>query len=227
MNPVGTPAKQQALSYWCKRMYAKGWVANHDGNVSLRCEDGQRFMASPTATSKNDVEPQHIVTVDLAGKKLSGRKRLFSEWHLHAACYRARSDAHAVIHAHPPNASAIGLAGQSLGVPAMPEVIVSLGAHIPTIARALPKSSEQDAAIQHALTEGDAEGVLLSGNGVLCVGADLEQAFLRLELIEHYATIMIAAHPLGGVVSLADTDVQTLLNARTKAGLGRKGRSSS
>jgi L-fuculose-phosphate aldolase len=224
MNPTGTPAQQQALSQWAKRMYNKGWVANHDGNLSLRCRDEQRFLATPTAISKAFVEGHDIVTVDLSGRKLGGRKRLFSEWHLHAACYRARSDVRAVVHAHPPFATAWGLAGHSLGVPALPEMVISLGAHIPTLARTLPKSEVQDQAIVKALTEGDADGLLLAGNGTLCVGQDLEQAFLRTELIEHYASILVKAASLGGVTPLAGNELTTLLEARTRAGLGAKSR---
>jgi L-fuculose-phosphate aldolase len=226
MNPAGTPAKQQALSQWSKRLHENGWVANHDGNISMRGEDGVRYTATPTATSKAFVEPHDMVIVDLDGKKLHGRKRLFSEWHLHAACYRARPDVMAVVHAHPPFATAVGLAGQSMGVPALPEMVVSLGANIPTLARAMPKSPAQDKAIEEALTTGDADGLLLAGNGVLCVGQDVEQAFLRMELIEHYASILSKAMAFGGVTPLAGNELAALLSARTRAGLGAAGRGS-
>ena len=109
----------------------------------------------------------------------------------------------------------------------MPELVVSLGANIPTLARAMPKSPAQDKAIEEALTNGDADGLLLSGNGVLCVGQDVEQAFLRMELIEHYASILTKAVVFGGVTPLAGDDLTNLLNARTRAGLGSAGRRSS
>lgn len=215
---------QQDVAQYAQLLHARGWVANHDGNVSARASDGKRFFATPTATSKRLVDAGDVITVDLTGKLLAGKKKLFGEWHLHAAAYAARADVNAVVHAHPPHATALGLARKSIGVPALPELLVSLGKNIPTLDYALPKSPGQDAALKKALDEQDADVVLVAGNGVVAVGSDLEMAWLRLELVEHYAAMLIAAAPLGGVVALPDGDVQKLLEARTKAGLGKAAR---
>jgi L-fuculose-phosphate aldolase len=60
---------------------------------------------------------------------------------------------------------------------------------------------------------------------VITCGDDLEQAYLRLELVEHWARILAVAQQVGGPVAIPDADVQKLLAARTAAGLGPKGRS--
>lgn len=215
---------QRDVAAYARALAERGWVANHDGNASVRLPDNARFVATPTATAKRLVDAHDTIIVDLAGKVLSGRKKLFGEWHLHAACYAARADVRAVMHAHPPHATALGLAGKGIGTPALPEMVVSLGVNVPLLERALPKSPGQDAALKRALTDGDADCVLLAGNGVVAVGADLEQAFLRLELVEHYARMVLLAAPVGGVVPLGADDVKKLLEARTKAGLGRAAR---
>jgi L-fuculose-phosphate aldolase len=222
---VTEPLKRDLASY-ARLLHAAGFVANHDGNASARLADGRRFLATPTAVSKRLVDAHDVLTVDVEGKVLAGRKRLFSEWHLHAACYTARRDAGAVLHAHPPHATALGLAGKPL-VAVLPEMVVSLGAQVPLIERALPKSAAQDAQIKKALTDGDADALLLAGNGVVTVGVDLEQAWLRLELVEHAAKIALLAAPAGGAAPLPADDVKKLLEARTKAGLGRAGRAAS
>ncbi len=224
MNATGGPALQREIASYAQRLHEAGWVANHDGNVSARLTDGERYFATPTAMSKRDVEPHDVLTVDLEGKLLGGRRRLFSEWHLHAACYRARPDVRAVLHAHPAHATAFGVARRALPTPALPELIVSLGTSLPLLGYALPKSAKQDADIERALTEGDADALLLAGNGVVTVGRDLEQAYLRMELVEHWARIASAAQALGGVEPLPHADVEKLLEARAKAGLGRRGR---
>jgi L-fuculose-phosphate aldolase len=212
------------VTAYSRAVHAAGWVANHDGNLSVRAPDGARFFATPTATSKRLVNGEDIIVVDIAGKVLSGRKKLFGEWHLHAAAYLARPDVNAVIHAHPVHATAIGLARKQLGIPPLPEMVVSLGASVPTLDYAMPKSPGQDKALKGALDDGDADVVILAGNGVIAVGIDLEQAFLRLELVEHWARMVVAAAPLGGVQPVPGDDVKKLLEARTKAGLGRAGR---
>lgn len=224
---AGGPALQREVARYAQRLHEAGWVANHDGNVSVRLSDGERFFATPTAVSKRDVEPHDVLTVDLDGKVLGGRRRLFSEWHLHAACYRARPDVRAVLHAHPVHATAFGVARRALPTPALPEMIVSLGTSLPLLAYELPRSSKQDADLARALSDGDADALLLAGNGVVTVGRDLEQAYLRMELVEHWARIASVALPLGGVEPLPHADVQKLLEARTKAGLGRAGRAAS
>lgn len=218
-------AAQQQLAEIARHLHSAGWVANHDGNVSVRLGDKKRFVATPTATSKRLVEGHDLITVDIEGKVLSGRRKLFGEWHLHAAVYKARPDVNAVIHAHPVAATAFGVARKSLGCPPLPEMVVSLGANVPTIDYAMPKSLAQDATIARELTTGDADAFLLAGNGVVTVGVDLEQALLRMELVEHWAKILVAAVALGGAQALPADDVKKLLDARTKAGLGRAARS--
>ena len=215
---------QQDVAAIARHLHAAGWVANHDGNVSARASDHKRFFATPTAVSKRLINGDDVVTVDIAGKILAGRKKLFGEWHLHAACYAARSDVAAVVHAHPVAATTVGLLRRSLGAPGLPEMVVSLGKNIPTLDYAFPKSAGQDAALKKALTDGDADVVLLAGNGVVAVGVDLEQALLRLELVEHYSKMWLLALPLGGVTALPESDLQKLLEARTKAGLGNAAR---
>ena len=121
------------VAAFARALHDAGWVANHDGNVSARASDGRRFFATPTALSKRLVQPEDIIVVDIEGKVLSGRRKLFGEWHLHAAAYAARSDVQAVIHAHPVSSTAVGVARTSLGVPPLPEMVVSLGANVPTL----------------------------------------------------------------------------------------------
>lgn len=200
-----------------RRLHENGWVANHDGNVSVRLH-GDRFLITPTAYSKRDVDDASLIIVDSGGKVLEGRKKPFSELELHLAIYRVRPEVDAVIHAHPPLATAFGLVGQELAPLAMPEIVVSLGARIPTLPRVMPKDKAGVEAMEKAAREHDA--MLLSGNGVFTCAPELSLALLRMELVEHYAKILSVARSLGPVPPLADGDVQKLLEARKKAGLG-------
>lgn len=117
-------------------------------------------------------------------------------------------------------ATAFGLTGQELTPISMPEILVSLGDRIPTVPRAMPKTPELVKSVEAAAAQVDA--MLLAGNGALTLGADLNQALLRMELVEHYAKILSAARQLGTVQPLPASDVAKLLEARKKAGLGPK-----
>ena len=215
------PKVRSELVAASRRLHQMGWVANHDGNISLRLT-GKRLLITPTAYSKADVDDGSLIIVDLEGKVLEGRKKPFSELELHLAAYRARPEVEVVVHAHPPLATAFGLVGLELSPIAMPELVVSLGDFIPTLPRAMPKSPEVVKAVEAAAAQVDA--MLLAGNGALTLGADLSQALLRMELVEHYSRIFTAALALGGAQPVPPDDVKKLLEARTKAGLGRAGR---
>ncbi len=209
--------KRELLVDVARRLHARGWVANHDGNVTVRLGGG-RYLATPTATSKAAVTGDSLLVVDDKGARVSGSSKPFGEIGLHLTVYQNRPDAQAVVHAHPPAASALACAGSRLlERPFMAEAVVSLGPSIPTVPFAPPGAAACAALAPFA---GAHDAVLLGSHGVLAWGADLEQAFLRLELVEHLARIALDAERVGGVKPLPETALPALLESRRKAGLG-------
>ena len=197
-------------------LHRRGWVANHDGNVTAR--DGQVFIATPTATSKRKVVEHALVEVDAKGAAIGGGK-VFGEIGLHLAVYARRPDVGAVVHAHPPCATAIASSRDNpIERPFIAEALVSLGPAIPKVPYAMP-GAEAAAALAPWAELVDA--ALLGNHGVIAWGATCEQALIRLELIEHLAKIALAALPLGGVVPLPAEHYPALLAARAKANIGR------
>ncbi len=194
-----------ALVVVSHRLHRAGWVANHDGNASALLDDG-RVIATPTAVSKAEVTPESLVTLNAEGAVIGGTRKVFSEIALHRCAYRVREDVRAVLHAHPPHATAMAVAGVGLGAPFMAEPVVSLGREIPLIPHLLP--GEDDAALAEALTRADA--VILGNHGVLTVGPDLETCLLRMELVEHLAKIFTLSLPHGGPRPLDESLVDTL-----------------
>jgi L-fuculose-phosphate aldolase len=207
------------IAKYAQKLDQKGFGANHDGNISVRFEDV--LLATPTAVSKGNVVAEMIITLDMDGKKIAGVGNSFSEIKLHLAAYDARADVKAVIHAHPPFTTARGLTNSSI-IPNLPEAIVSIGDIVPVVEFAMPGAAENNEIIAKALAEVDV--FMLPGNGVLAVGDDIEQAYLRLELVEHLAKIQFYANQMGSPMMLADANVKTLLAKRAKAGLGPEGR---
>ena len=209
------------LVEYSHRLAERGWVANHDGNITQRLDDGH-FLATPTSTAKARVSLADLLVVDAQGGKIgTAGGKPFSESSLHLAVYSARPDVRAVVHAHPPTATGFAVAGVGLDVPFLAEAVVSIGPGIPTVPFAEPGASAA-AALGPYLAEHDA--VLLGNHGVLTWGVDLEQAYLRMELVEHLARIALVARQLGGVNALPASVLPTLAEARAKAGLGPRGR---
>jgi L-fuculose-phosphate aldolase len=199
-----------------QHLHAAGWVANHDGNVSAR--DGKRFVATPTATSKRLIGDADLIEVDGKGAVI-GSGKVFGEIGLHLVIYERRPDVGAVVHAHPPNATAIASSRQNpIELPFIAEALVSLGPKIPKLAYAQPGEPAKAALAPWCEL---VDAVLLGNHGVIAWGKDCETALLRLELVEHLAKIAIAAAAIGGVEPLPASAIQPLLAARAKAGIGR------
>jgi len=217
---VHETAARRAVAEVARLLHERAWVANHDGNVSARLAP-DRIVCTPTAVSKRVIVPEMLLVVDDTGRLVAGRGRPFSELGLHLAVYRARRDVAAVVHAHPPHATALACAGR--GIDAMPiaEAVVSLGRGVPLVPFAAP-GTDAVAALGPHLDEHDA--VLLASHGTLAWGDDPEMAYLRTELVEHLARILLLAAPLGGAAAMPTEVERRLLDARTRAGLGPEAR---
>ena len=211
----GHPLRHQIADV-ARHLHTRGWVANHDGNVTAR--DGARFVATPTATSKRLISDRELIEVDAKGQVV-GHGKVFGEIGLHLTIYERRPDVNCVVHAHPPNATAISASRQNpIELPFIAEALVSLGPRIPKIPYAQPGDAARAALAPWCEL---VDAVLLGNHGVFAWGADPEQALLRLELVEHLARIAIAAAPLGGIEPLPDSAIAPLLAARAKANIGR------
>jgi hypothetical protein len=143
---------------------------------------------------------------------------VFGEIGMHLAIYDARPDVQAVVHAHPPHATALSCTGSRLlEQPFIAEAVVSIGPSIPTVPFAAPGKPSAEAVARFAI---DHDVVLLGNHGALAWGGTVEQAYLRLELVEHLARIATLAEATGGIRPLPDAAVRPLLEARVKARLG-------
>ena len=208
-------ALRQDIIRYLKTMDGKGWVANHDGNVSARLT-ADRYVCTPTAMAKADIRAEDLIVVSTDGSVVRGQKRLFSEWVLHRAVYESRPEVRAVFHSHAPYATALGAARQRLPHPFLPEAVVSLGPEIPSVPLTMP-GPEAANALRSVLGRG--QTCLIEGNGVMSWGVDLEQGFLRMELVEHLAKIASLAQVNGGVRPLDARMVQALTAKHVKANL--------
>lgn len=211
----GRPLRAEIAAV-AQHLHARGWVANHDGNVTAR--DGARYIATPTATSKRLVSERELLELDPKGQVV-GSGKVFGEIGLHLTVYERRPDVGCVVHAHPPSATAISCARTNpIERPFIAEAVVSLGPRIPKVPFTAPGEPSKAALAPWCEL---VDAVLLGNHGVIAWGADPEQALLRLELVEHLARIAIEAASIGGIEPLPHGAYAPLLAARAKAGIGR------
>jgi L-fuculose-phosphate aldolase len=194
-------------------MYERSYVVSSDGNVSVRLDDG-RIVATPTMTSKGRMTEESLALTDLDGKALSD-KRASSELAMHLLIYRERPDIKAVCHAHPPHGSAFAVAGLAIDQPILSEVILTLGC-VPLAEYGTPSTAELTDAMRPLVKHHNA--LLMANHGAVAYGADVWQAFDRLETLEHTAKIAILSRLLGGPRNLSPDAIEKLINVREAAG---------
>ena len=209
---------RRQIAQVCHRIYAKGFVAAKDGNVSARL-DAKRILVTPSGLPKGEVTPASLILCDLAGRKIRGRLGVTSELPLHLAVYEQRADVRAAVHAHPPYSTALTVAGVSLADAVLPEVVISLG-RICTAKYATPSTSEVPRSVANIIRRCDA--VLLERHGVLTVGTDPWDAYYKLEKVEHAAKVVTLARLLGRVKNMSRRELKKLVDTFRRRGVTPK-----
>ena len=198
-----------------RRMYARGYTASNDGNISVRIGD-DRLLMTPKGVCKGFMTPDMMCMTDLGGRKIAGDRDPSSEMLMHLEVYRQRPDVRAVVHAHPPTATGFAVAGIPLTRAVLAEVLTTLGS-IPIAEYATPSTSELPAAVARYIKAHD--GMLLANHGALTVGADVFGAYFKMETIEHFAKISLVARLLGRENVLAREEVERLQQLRGTYGI--------
>lgn len=203
-----------------KRMYAKGFVASNDGNISVKVGPNA-IWATPTGVSKGYMTPDMLVKLDLNGKVIYGRNKPSSEIKMHLKVYNENSEVMAVTHAHPPVATSFAIAGIQLDRAILPEAVVNLGT-VPIAPYATPSTQEVPDSIAPFCKTYNA--VLLANHGALTWGRDPFEAYYRLESLEYYATVlMYTGNIIGRANELSCSQVSKLVEIREKLGISSGG----
>lgn len=185
---------------------SKGFSPGTSGNISARFED--KILVTASNSSNGDLSNEDLVLIDFEGNIIEGKKKAqksaSSEKMLHVEFYKKRPDINAIIHVHPPFLSSFAAARKSLEDPVMAENVYYFG-KIPLAEYGLPSSKK--------LVDNTAKyfdkynAVLMANHGFIVGDIDLAQAYLKLELAESYAQVVLNATILGGAVLLNKKEV--------------------
>lgn len=196
--------------------YQRGFIAAADGNLSVRMDDGT-LLITPAGSMKGFLEPHHLTRVDASGKVLGDGPPCSSEIGIHLVAYEERPDIRAVVHAHPPHAVALTVAGIDLQMPIIPEVVVTIGG-IPTAPFGTPGTPELPETIRELVRCCDT--MLMKNHGSVTLGSNLMDAYKKLDMLEHTTRILYLAHTVrGGLEPLSDEAVRKLLETRRALGI--------
>jgi L-fuculose-phosphate aldolase len=201
-----------------KRLRDRFFIAANDGNISARLSANE-LLITPTTVNKGDVTVDQILLIDMAGNVVAGSGRPSSETKMHLAVYRTRPDVAAIVHAHPP--AATGFAACRIRLDSdviLPEVVFGLG-KVGFAEYGTPSTEEVPNAVEKEIPGCDA--VLLSNHGALTVGADVLQAYYRMEVLEMYARVRLVTKILGEPKTLSPAEIAELYKVREKQGWGK------
>ncbi|NLN93961.1 MAG: class II aldolase/adducin family protein [Candidatus Hydrogenedens sp.] len=176
-----------------RRLYQRDMIAAADGNISVRFGE-DRFICTPSGMSKGFLRPDDLVIADSTGRKIAGEKKVTSEFFTHLKAYEIRPETQAVIHAHPTYATVLTILGIDTTIPILPEVVMNMVA-LPVAAYATPGSLEGAEVIATLIKDYDA--LLLERHGAITLGADLQEAYMRMERLEHAAKTLYLCHLAG------------------------------
>ncbi|HKS05039.1 MAG TPA: class II aldolase/adducin family protein [Gemmatimonadaceae bacterium] len=190
----------------CRRLTDAGLIAGQDGNVSVRL-DARRILVTPAGFSKIDVTASDLVVLSLQGKKIRGKCEPSSEVAVHLRAYARRRDVAAVVHAHPPTATAFAVVGETLPERVLPEIAALLGP-VPLVPYATPGTEALADRFDGLWASHDA--FLMVNHGALTLGSTLRVAHQRMETMEHAARIVFAARALGAVRELTPEQLREL-----------------
>jgi L-fuculose-phosphate aldolase len=201
-----------------RRLYVRALINGGEGNLSCRLGP-KRLLCTPTGVNKGFLTEDQLVATDLDGEAIADLRRPSSEMLLHLACYQERPDCIAVVHAHPPHAVALTLAGDEL-LPCMPEAVTALG-DVPTARYATPGTSRVAEEVRPHLRRADC--VLMERHGALCMGFGhraLFDACDKMEMLEGVSRVQLLASSRRMLTPLS-SDERRVLGEQRQAGLAR------
>ncbi len=201
-------AKEAIIEYG-RRLYERGLVAGNAGNLSCRVGNNTVWV-TPTQESKGYISEDMLVKMDLDGNILSdGKFQPSSETKMHLRMYKESEKIGAVVHAHPPIATAYACCGKNVYGELLPEAAVIFGREIPIAPYGQPGTFEvPDAVAQFAKTH---KACLLANHGALTWGSTMKDAEFYMETLENYCSVyMYVDRILGGYRSLPDESIEKL-----------------
>ncbi len=212
--PTATPEHElrRELVRFGKWLHRLGFMPGTSGNLSVRL-DAERLLATPTGASKSLLRAADMVILDYNGRQISGTRKVTSEIGMHLAIYRERPDIDAVIHSHPPIATAFACAGRALDETLCQEAVMTLGA-VPLASYATTGTHEVAASLAPHVATHDA--ILMANHGAVTYGPNLLDAFQKMETLEHLANIRLIAHHLGTPRALTPLELEKVLLAKAK-----------
>ena len=202
--------KREIIEYG-KLAGKKNFTPGYSGNFSARYED--KILITSSGCANGYLSEDELVLMDFDGNLIEGNKKPSSEKMLHAEFYRQRPDVNYIIHVHSPFLSTFACCHIPLDEPIMAENVFYFG-QIPLAEYGLPSS--MDLVEKTAKYFKDYDAVLMANHGFIVGDKTIKDAFLKLELAESYAQVVLNTKLLGGAVLFNQSEVDEINSLKKK-----------
>jgi len=176
----------------CRKAFQRGLVGGAGGNISVRVPEREEALISATGVSLGDIAAETVVRVDLKGQTIEahGGCRPSKETGFHCCAYRLRPHVGAVVHLHPPYATAFAVRGKEL--PLVTDGAMLNLKHVPIVGHAPSGSADLHRFVEEGLrTYVDAKAILMERHGMFSMGPNLTVAYNLADLVEDTAKIAL------------------------------------
>lgn len=194
--------KQELIKYG-RLAGEKNFTPGVSGNISARY-DNDKVLITASGTANGYLKEDDFTLIDFDCNILEGGRKPSSEKLVHIEFYKMRPDINYILHVHSPYLSSFASAGKALDEPIMAENVFYFG-HIPLAEYGLPSS--RDLVEKTAKYFKDFNAVLMANHGFIVGSNTIEDAYLKLELAESYAQVVLNTKILGGAVLLNEQQV--------------------
>lgn len=199
-----------------KKLWRREYVDGNGGNISCRITD-QWVLCTPTMCSKGDLTPEDLAMVDLDGNRICGSVPHTSEIRLHLAIYRTVPRARAVVHCHPPHATAYAITGVTPPLHLTPEFEVFVGP-VPVTPYETPGTQKFADTVIPFVKEHNT--ILLANHGVVCWADTATHAEWCVEVLETYCRTLLLAAQIGQPLRhIPEEKIAELLAVKRRIGL--------
>jgi L-ribulose-5-phosphate 4-epimerase len=177
----------EKLSFACRILAVEGHWDLDLGHMSARMPGKDQVLMKSMGLGLEEVTPENLVTIDLSGRKLSTSGSVHVEYPIHTEIYKAREDVGAVIHTHPPYATALASTGKPIVPMSHDALIFTKSLSVFTLTPELLTREDQGRELARSLSDGAC--LLIKNHGVVVVGKSVEEACIRAVLLEKAAHI--------------------------------------
>jgi L-fuculose-phosphate aldolase len=198
-----------------RKLWERKYVDGAGGNISARL-NSEYVLCTPTMLSKGDLQPADICLTDLDGNILAGDRLRTSELLLHLEIYRSNPRARAVVHCHPPHATAFALTGSAPPNGYLSEFEFFIGpvAVAPYETPGTPAFADTIRPFVQLHNT-----ILLANHGVVYWSDTVTHAEWLAEILETYCTMYLIAQQVGRPLqAISEAKMQELLAAKRRLG---------